>query len=228
MAEREKDPKKVAAGQARQAQRRAQLGEDGYRQAQRDLYHAALRRHPALSAIGGQACHAVQREQLGVEGYRQLQAARYRKAVHRYGREWMRERLLKAHAASRAKRLANPTPGEAAVHAFLIAAGYMLHTQLFDYLLWCNEPGVDDANVFAAYVEARIGRFYADVLVLGQHVVLEIRGGVHQLMHSYDAERDQWLRDQGLTVIVIPEEAAVNADDLAEMLAILARGNGEP
>jgi hypothetical protein len=182
MAEREKDPKKVQAGKARQAQRRAQLGDDGYRQAQRDLYHAALRRHPALSAIGGQACHATQKEQLGVEGYRQLQAGRYRKAVVKYGRDRMRERLKQAHIASRAKRLANPTPGEAAVHAFLIDAGYTLHRQAFDYLLWQSEPGLDAADCFDAYIEARIGRFYADVLLLGQRVVIEVRGGVHQLM----------------------------------------------
>jgi len=228
MAEREKDPKKVAAGKARQAQRRAQLGDDGYRQAQRDLYHAALRRHPSLSAIGGQACHAIQKEQLGVEGYRQLQAARYRKAVNRYGRDRMRERLQRAHVAARAKRLAHPTPGEATMQTFLVAAGYTLHTQAFDYFLWQSEPGLDAADCFDAYVEARIGRFYADVLLLGQRIVLEVRGGVHQLTLAYDAERDQWLRTQGLTVIVIAEEAAVEVDDLATLLAILPRRTGEP
>lgn len=43
----------------------------------------------------------------------------------------------------------------------------------------------------------------------------------------YDAERDAWLREQGLTVIVISEDMAINADDLTTLLALLPRRNGD-
>ncbi len=183
-----KSERHVAAGQARHAKLRDELGEDGYRAFQQQAHAAAHARHPGLASRAGKAG--------------------WRVTVQRYGIEWAKKRLDQANEANRIRRLANPTSGEQALCDALRRRGYTIHT-------------VSEASAYGqldAIREAKIGQYYADILLPATQTVIEVYGGVHQLNPARDAQRCAWLRDQGFHVIVIAEEEATTPQRLATVL----------
>jgi hypothetical protein len=145
-----KSPRHVAAGQARHAKLRAELGDDGYREYQQQAHAAAIAQHPGLASRAGK------------EGYRAT--------VGKYGIEWARKRLDQANEANRTRRLVNPTVGEQALCDELQRRGYTIHAdprQVFDYFVWMQDPKAADYGQRDAIREAKIGHYYADFPAAG-------------------------------------------------------------
>ena len=46
-----------------------------------------------------------------------------------------------------------------------------------------------------------IGRYIADFICIEHRLIIELDGGQHSIQMNYDQQRDQWLRQQGYTVI---------------------------
>jgi very-short-patch-repair endonuclease len=196
-----KSPRHVAAGQARHAKLRADLGDDGYRTYQQQAHAAAIARHPGLASRAGKVG--------------------YRATVQKYGIEWARKRLAQANEANRTRRLANPTAGEQALCAELRRRGYTIHAdsgQVFDYFTWMQTPNAVDYGQFDAIREAKIGHYYANVCLPAVRLILEVYGGVHQLNPARDAQRCAWLQEQGFVVVVITAEEATAPIRLAAVL----------
>ena len=196
-----KSERHVAAGQARHAKLRAELGEDGYREFQQQAHAAAHARHPGLASRAGKAG--------------------YRVTVQKYGIEWAKKRLDQANESNRVRRLANPTPGEQAVCDELRRRGYTIHShprQVFDFFVWFADPNAADYGQLDAIREAKVGHYYADILLPASRVIIEVYGGIHQLNPARDAQHCAWLCDQGFHVIVMTEEEATTPQRLAAIL----------
>lgn len=186
-----KSQRHVAAGQARHARLRAELGDEGYCAYQQQAHAAAIARHPSLASCAGKRG--------------------YQATVQQHGLEWARKCLASANETNRARRLANPTIGEQALCDELRRRSYTVHAdpgQIFDYFTWAQDPEATDYGQLDAIREAKIGHYYADILLPAAGIIIEIYGGVHQLNPTRDAQRCSWLRDQGLQIVIITEEEA--------------------
>jgi hypothetical protein len=206
MAKKLKSARHVAAGQARHARLRAELGDAGYRAYQQQAQAAAVARHPGLASRAGKVG--------------------YRATVQKYGIEWAKKRLDQANEANRTRRLANPTAGEQALCDELRRRGYTVHAdlgQVFDYFVWMQDPEAANYGQVDAIREAKIGHYYADILIPAARLIIEVYGGVHQLNPARDAQRCAWLQEQGFVVVVITEEEATAPIRLA---AVLDQGGG--
>ena len=191
-----KDPNKVKAGQARQAQLRETLGEARYREHQRALYQAALRTHPDLPALGFQAIE----QKLGAEGARAI--------------------LRQYHVRQRLQRLHYPTPGEAAIRAVLRALGFNVRIveAIWEYTAWKTNPSSDPLNPSDAIAEGGVGPFFCDIILPVRHTVIEIDGGCHVNRRAYDARRQAFLESQGLNVLVLTEAEALDIAHAGQIL----------
>jgi Protein of unknown function (DUF559) len=210
--ERPKDPNKVKGGQARQRQLRECLGEQGYRDYQKAQYTAAIRAHPDLHLHGAQAANAAQLTVWGLNGYVAQRQAAYRACQDKYGTTFARTVVRAAHEARRLYRLEHPTPGEAALHTLLATLGF--HVQRlqtpFDYCVWCGDPIDWHLGPQDALAEGGVGPFYCDVLLPVRRLAIEVEGGIHRLCRERDARRRAFLEAQGLRVLVLTEDQALN------------------
>lgn len=199
MSEREKDPKRVAAGLRLHAWLREKLGAAGYSARQRA---AAYRSNAAQLAA------------LGPDGYREQRQAAYHAMLERYGPERAKAILATAHDAGRRKRLANPRPGEAAITAAWQALGGVVHEPAdgFNYFAWQVDPYGIAYGGDEAIREAQIGPYFVDFLLPAHQVVIEVNGGVHAMLAERDAARSAWLEEARLRVYVIDEAEAIQPD----------------
>jgi len=211
--EHTKDPNKVKCGQARQRQLRERLGEQGYRDYQKAQYTAALAAHPDLSTRGARAANAAQLSVWGPSGYVAQRQAAYRACQDKYGATFARTVVRAAHEARRLYRLEHPTPGEAALHVLLAIFGFHLQRfqTPFDYCLWCGDPIDWQLGPQDALVEGGVGPFYCDVLLPVRRMAIEVEGGIHLLCRERDARRRAFLEAQGLRVLVLTEEQALDS-----------------
>jgi hypothetical protein len=196
-----KDPKKVKAGQARQRQLRAQLGEDGYRAYQQDRYADALAAHPTLHADAARAANATQIAAWGQHGYTEQRKAAIRVRQARHGPGFAHQFMRAAHEERRHYRLAHPTLGEAALRKLLLPI-------CFEYLAWRADPNAWQLGSRDAIAEGGVGRFYCDILLPLLRVAIEVEGSIHRLTRDHDAQRYAFLAAQDLTVVVLPETMA--------------------
>jgi hypothetical protein len=210
--QRHKDPIKVKGGKARQHQLREQLGEQGYRDYQKARYAKTLAAHPDFHAQGAQAANAAQVAAWGEEGYIAQRKAAYQACRSKYGLAFVQRVVKAAHEARRLHRLDHPTPGEAALRALLSELGFqvILSQTCFDYRTWRCDPfdwplGPDDA-----LAEGGVGPYYCDVLLPVRRVAIEVEGGIHLLTPQRDARRRAFLIDQGLSVVVLTEQQALD------------------
>lgn len=195
--QREKDPKRVEAGQRLQAWLREKHG-------------AGLADWLRRCA---QRSNAAQLESLGPDGYRAQRQAAYQAMVERYGPEQATKILATAHDASRRKRLAHPRPGELGITTTWQALGGVVHepAEGFNYFAWLADPFGEQYGGDEAIREAQVGPYFVDVLLPAHRVVIEVNGGVHAFLAERDAARAAWLAEAGLTVYVIDEADAIDA-----------------
>lgn len=201
-----KDPKKVAAGQARQRQLRDQLGEDGYRDLQRTLADKARRKHPDLAARGAHAANAAQLLAWGEAGYIAQRRQAYAALVDKIGRSRAQQRVQRAQEARRQQRLHAPTRGEQILRSALAHLG--LDVQLcrttFDYFTYrANPAACPEITDRTALIEAHVGRYCCDALIPARQLVIEVYGEVHCLTTDSDQRREAFLREQGLTLLIL-------------------------
>jgi hypothetical protein len=209
-----KDPAKVQAGKARQRQLRDQLGADGYRDYQKARYANTLAAHPDFHVQGAHAANAAQVAAWGEDGYIAQRKAAYQACRSKYGLAFVQRVVRLAHEVRRHYRLDHPTPGEAALRALLNELHFqvILSQTRFDYCSWCCDPfdwqlGPDDA-----LVEGGVGPYCCDALLPVRRVAIEVQGGVHLLTPERDACRRAFLVDQGLRVLVLTEQQALDTD----------------
>lgn len=221
--QRPKDPAKVRAGKARHRQLREQLGEEGYRDYQRERRADALRQHPNMQQRGGVSGNAAQRTAWGAAEYVEQRRRAFRACADKHGPDVARRRVARATEARRRYRLDHPTAGEAVVRAAFEQLGFrlLLPRTPFDYLAWRDAPGDGPAiDERTAVVEATVGRAIVDVLLPIQRVVIEVDGGVHVLTAASDARRRAILEAYGLRVIVLADRrgSPLVQDDAAARL----------
>ena len=74
-----------------------------------------------------------------------------------------------------------------------------------------------------------LGRYIADFYCDEARLVVEIDGATHRDRMRHDAERDAWMRDQGLVVLRIPaSEVSKDLNSvLRTILALAQRGRKE-
>ena len=212
-----KNPARMAAAKRAHARLRAKLGEAEYTARQQRAAKAKTAEQQRDAAL---ASNAAQVEKYGADGYRRQRQDAYQALVQKIGPEAARARLTKAHAQRRQFRLDHPTPGEAMVVTLLQERGYVVQAapSSFEFAAWDCDPNGTDYGHRAALREARIGVYFADVLIPAQRLVIEIHGGVHVLHAERDACRSAALCELGLTVHIISEE---DATDEATAAAIL-------
>jgi hypothetical protein len=194
----------MRAGQARHRQLREQLGEEGYRDYQRERRADALRLHPDMQQRGGVSGNAAQLIAWGAVEYIEQRRRAFRACADKHGPDIARHRVARATEARRCYRLDHPTAGEAVVRAVVEQLGFrlLLPRTPFDYLAWCDDPGDGPAiDERTAVVEATVGRAIVDVLLPIQRIVIEVDGGVHVLTGAYDERRRVMLEAHGLRVI---------------------------
>jgi Protein of unknown function (DUF559) len=210
--ERPKDPNKVKGGQARQRKLREQLGEQGYREYQQAQYAAAIAAHPNLHALGACAANVAQLTVWGVAGYVEQRQDAYRACCDKHGAAFARNVVRAAHEARRLYRLEHPTPGEAALRALLGTIGFQVQRfqTPFDYCAWCVDPFDWQLGPQDALAEGGVGPFYCDVLLPVRRLAIEVEGGVHILRRERDAQRRAFLEAQGLRVLVLTEDQALD------------------
>jgi hypothetical protein len=212
--QRPKDPAKVLAGQARHRQLREQLGEEGYREYQRERRTDALRQHPDMQQRGGVSGNAAQLTAWGAAEYVEQRRRAFRACADKHGPDIARRRVTRATEARRCYRLDHPA-GEAVVRAALEQLGFrlLLPREPFDYLAWRDDLGdglaIDERT---AVVEATVGRVIVDVLLPTQRVVIEADGGVHVLTVTNDERRRTMLEAQALRVITVPYDRTRSLD----------------
>jgi hypothetical protein len=218
--QRLKDPNKVKGGKARQHQLREQLGEEGYRDYQKAHYAKTLAAHPNFHAQGAQAANSAQLASWGEEGYAAQRKAAYQACRSKYGLAFVQRVVRAAHEARRLHRLDHPTPGEAALRALLGELHFqvILSQTRFDYCSWRCDPfdwqlGPDDA-----LAEGGVGPYCCDVLVPVRRVAIEVEGGIHLLRRERDARRCAFLIDQGLNVVVLTEQEALDTNSARTIL----------
>ncbi|MFV9505477.1 MAG: DUF559 domain-containing protein [Oscillochloridaceae bacterium umkhey_bin13] len=185
-------------GQARQAQLRATLGDDGYRHHQQ-----------ALGRAGDMARQANLRATQGESGYSAHQRRLYQRAVAKHGAERMRTILTTAHEQRRCGRIANPTPAEALLHWLALTAGFTLHADLGGTFAWEQyrvEPARWPFIAADALIEARVRSFACDLLLPTHALAIEVLGGIHTLTPERDEARLAALRAEGLTVVTLTNE----------------------
>jgi hypothetical protein len=222
--ERLKDPNKVKAGKARQRQLREQLGEQGYRDEQKARYAMTLAAHPDFHAIGATAANAAQLATWGPRGYIEQRKRAYRACRDKYGTEFARTVVRAAHEARRLHRLDHPTPGETALRALLTQLGFhvLLPRERFDFCHWCVDPFDWQLGAQDALAEGSVGPYACDLLLPVRRIAIEVEGGIHALSRERDAQRRAFLEAQGLTVLVLSEETALDATTARnELLATL-------
>jgi hypothetical protein len=219
--ERFKDPNKVKAGQARQRKLREQLGEQAYRDYQKSHYAAALAAYPNLHALGARAANTAQLTAWGVDGYVAQRQQAYRACCDKHGLAFARQVVRAAHEARRLYRLNHPTPGEAALRALLSELGFQvrLDQQRFDYCAWCIEPFDWSFGPQDALAEGGVGPYYVDVLLPVRRLAIEVEGGIHILCRERDTQRRAFLEAQGLRVLVLTEDQAL--DPTAARIALI-------
>jgi hypothetical protein len=210
--ERRKDPNKVKAGQARQRKLRQQLGEQAYRDYQKAQYAAAIAAHPNLHTLGARAANTAQLTVWGLDGYIEQRQDAYRACREKYGTAFARRVVRAAHEARRQYRLDHPTRGEAALRALLAALGFQVRLEQgpFDYCHWCIDPFDWQLGPQDAIAEGGVGPFYCDVLLPVRRLAIEVEGGVHILHRERDAQRRAFLESQGLSVLVLTEDRALD------------------
>jgi hypothetical protein len=214
MTQRAKDPAKVQAGKARQRQLRDQLGAEGYRDYQKARYAETLTAHPDFHTQGAHAANAAQVTAWGEERYIAQRKAAYQACRSKHGLAFVQRVVRLAHEVRRLHRLDHPTPGEAALRALLSELGFqvILSQTRFDYCGWRCDPfdwqlGPDDA-----LAEGGVGPYCCDVLLPVRRIAIEVEGGVHLLTPERDARRRAFLVDQGLTVLVLTEQQALDTN----------------
>jgi len=218
--ERRKDPNKVKGGQARQRQLREQLGEQGYRDHQKAQYVTALATHPDFHTIGATAANAAQLAAWGTAGYVEQRQTAYRACQDKYGAEFARTVVQAAHEARRLHRLDHPTRGETALRALLTELGFqvlLLHER-FDFCHWRVDPFDWQLGAQDALAEGGVGPYVCDMLLPVRRVAIEVEGGIHVLSRERDAQRRSFLEAQGLTVLVLTEEMALDTTTARQRL----------
>lgn len=210
--ERPKNPARVKGGQVRQARLRAALGEQGYRAYQQALYTAALEAHPTLHSYGALAANLAQLRAWGVEGYVQQRRSAYRACQSKHGESFARRVVAAANAERRRHRLDHPTPGEAMLRAHLADVGFHVwrDPEHFDYIDWRVDPLDWRLAATDVFAEGRVGPYYCDLLLPVWRLAIEVEGGVHVLTRERDARRRAFLEAQGLTVLALTEEQALD------------------
>lgn len=196
-------------GIARQAQLRAQLGEQGYGDLQRTKAHAS---NAAQIAAGT---------------YTANRRAGYDALVARYGTDYARDVLARAHETRRLWRLTNPTPGEHALRRALAALGFTVRLTSMPFRLETWRDGTDttwhDLTPHTALVEASIGPYSIDVLLPHARLAIEFNGGVHVLHPERDAMRRAWIERQGITVLELDEHHRMNGSITTTLHTALAQ-----
>jgi len=70
-----------------------------------------------------------------------------------------------------------------------------------------------------------IGIYIVDFVCLEKRVVVEIDGGQHAEQSDYDTQRDEWLREQGFTVLRFWNHEVLNViDDVTEKIFQTVKG----
>jgi hypothetical protein len=192
-----------------------QSGEAAYRAYMRSLRAKAP---PDLPAIGGRACHQALRRDPAA--YRERQRAGFQTACERHGRAAITGHIARAHAERRQWRLAHPTEAEAMLLHTLERLGYCLHPATADgaATVWPSETVFDAYDLIR---EARIGRYWVDVLLPARRIAIEAIGGVHTLQTHDDAQRVRDLEGSGLRVLVFANEQILAPDFAALLAAVL-------
>jgi hypothetical protein len=210
---RQKNPRRVAAGKARQQQLRADLGEEGYQERQRMLHDRAVNKHPTMKQRGGVASNAAQLAALGEAGYRAQRQAAYQACTAKYGAAFARKCVAAAHEERRRYRLANPTAGEAALRQCVSDLGYqvMLATDPpVRFEDWLDGDQAHAITEQTAVPEAYVGPYMVDLLLPYLRLAVEVEGGIHTLRQERDYRRRIFLEYQGLTVLVFTNAAMLD------------------
>lgn len=219
--DRIKDPNKVKAGKARQQQLRDHLGAQGYVAYQKARYADTLAAHPDFPTRGAAAANAAQLAAWGPDGYVAQRQAAFRACRAKPGPDVACRIIAQVHEQRRLHRLIHPTPGEQALRDLLADLGFrvLLLEEPFDYCAWCRAPHDWHLSLQDAIAEGGVGRCCCDVLLPMRHLAIEVEGGIHRLTRARDARWRAFLVRQGLSILVLINEQALDTSSARQQIS---------